>query len=96
MANYPQELAQDAVCQSRTGQMTGLWFLSARPVRLNSNECMNCKCMRVALVIQRAVRMRDVMLSSVAFHLYSIFPLYFMKGHDFRGEKKFLNINCVF
>ena len=27
MANYLQELAQDAVCQSHTGHMTGLWFL---------------------------------------------------------------------
>jgi len=27
MANYPQELAQDAVCQSHTGHMTELWFL---------------------------------------------------------------------
>jgi len=27
MANYPQELSQDAVCQSHTGHMTGLWFL---------------------------------------------------------------------
>jgi len=27
MANYPQKLAQDAVCQSHTGHMTGLWFL---------------------------------------------------------------------
>ena len=27
MANYPQELAQDVVCQSHTGHMTGLWFL---------------------------------------------------------------------
>ena len=38
MANYPQELAQDAVCQSRTGHMTGLWFLPARTRRLNANE----------------------------------------------------------
>jgi len=38
MANYPQELAQNAVCQSHTGHMTGLWFL---PFRLNTNECMN-------------------------------------------------------
>ena len=37
-ANYPQALAQDAVCQSRTGHMTGLWFLSARPLMLNTNE----------------------------------------------------------
>jgi len=27
MANYSQERAQDAVCQSHTGHMTGLWFL---------------------------------------------------------------------
>jgi len=26
-ANDPQELAQDAVCQSHAGHMTGLWFL---------------------------------------------------------------------
>jgi len=38
MANYPQELAQDAVCQSHTGHMTGLWLLPARPLRLNTNE----------------------------------------------------------
>ena len=38
MANYSQELAQDAVCQSHTGHMTGLWFLPARPLRLNTNE----------------------------------------------------------
>ena len=37
MANYPQELAQDAVCQSHTG----LWFLPARPLSLNTNEGMN-------------------------------------------------------
>ena len=38
MANYPQDLAQDAVCQSHTGHMTGLWFLPDRPLRLNTNE----------------------------------------------------------
>ena len=40
MANYPQELAQDAVCQSHTGHKTGLWFLPTRPLRLNTNEWM--------------------------------------------------------
>ena len=40
MANY-QELVQDAVCQSHTGHMTGLWFPPARPLRLNTNERMN-------------------------------------------------------
>ena len=38
MANYLQALAQDAVCQSHTGHMTGLWFLPTRPLRLNTNE----------------------------------------------------------
>ena len=38
MANYPQELAQDAVCQSHIGHRTGLWFLPARPLRLNTND----------------------------------------------------------
>ena len=38
MANYPKELAQDAVCQSHTGHMTGLWFLPALPLRLNIND----------------------------------------------------------
>ena len=40
MATYPQELAHDAVCQSHTGHMTGLWFLPTRPLRLNTNERM--------------------------------------------------------
>ena len=38
MANYPQELAQDAVCQNHTGHMAGLWFLPTRPLRLSTNE----------------------------------------------------------
>ena len=40
MANYPHELAQDAVCHSRTGHMTGIWFRPTRPLRLNANEWM--------------------------------------------------------
>ena len=34
----PKNLPQDAVCQSHTGHMTGLWFLPTRPLRLNTNE----------------------------------------------------------
>ena len=41
MTNYPQELAQDAVCQNHTGHVTGLWFLPTRPLRLNTNELIN-------------------------------------------------------
>ena len=37
LANYPQELALDAVCQSHAGHMTGLWFLPTRSLRLNTN-----------------------------------------------------------
>ena len=40
MASYPQELVQDAVCQSHTGHMTELWFLPTRPLTLNTNEWM--------------------------------------------------------
>ena len=50
MANYPQELAQDAVCQSHAGHMTGLWFLPTRPLRLNTNERMNIKRTKVKLL----------------------------------------------
>jgi len=41
MANYTEGLAQDAVCQSHTVHMTGLWFLPAQPLKLNANEGMN-------------------------------------------------------
>ena len=41
MTNYPQALAQDTVCQSHAGHMTGLWFLPALPLGLNTNERMN-------------------------------------------------------
>jgi len=41
LANYPQELAQDAVCQSHTGHMTELWFLSVRPLIKSTNEWMD-------------------------------------------------------
>ena len=47
MANYPQELAQDAVCQSHTGHMTRLWFLPTRPLRLNTNDVYKGKAIAV-------------------------------------------------
>jgi len=43
MAINPQKLALDAVCQSHTGHMNGLWFLPARPLRPNNNLWMNLK-----------------------------------------------------
>ena len=38
MANYPSELAQDAVYQSHTGCLTGLWFMPRLTERLTSNN----------------------------------------------------------
>ena len=37
-SKLPQEVAQDAVCQSHTGHMTGLCFLPTRLLRLNTDE----------------------------------------------------------
>jgi hypothetical protein len=42
-----------------------------------------CECVSVALVIQHAMRMRRVVLSSVACWLYHIFPHYHIKGTIF-------------
>ena len=55
MTNYPQELAQDAVCQSRTGHMTGLWFLPARPLRLNTNEWILEWCCFILAATERRI-----------------------------------------
>jgi len=41
MANYPQELAQDAAYQSHTGHLTGLWFLPKLTQGLNTNNNKN-------------------------------------------------------
>jgi hypothetical protein len=38
------------------------------------------ECVSVALVIQHARRMRRIILPSVAFWLYHIFPHYFING----------------
>ena len=87
MANYPEELAQDAVCQSHTGHMTGLWFCQARPSRLNTNELM---C--VELVIQHAKHICCIM-SSVACPAISQFSSYLINGMIF--GRKLLNTKCV-
>ena len=63
MANYPQELAQDAVCHSHTGHMTGLWFLPARPLRLNTNKLMK----RIAFKIQIILPRKKITLFKIKF-----------------------------
>jgi hypothetical protein len=37
MANYPEELAQNAACQSHFGRLTELWFLPKPAHGLNTN-----------------------------------------------------------
>ena len=36
--------------QSHIGHMTGLWFLPARPLRLNTNEWILCQCTNLKLL----------------------------------------------
>jgi len=38
MGNYPQERAEDAVCQEPYRFITGLWFLPDQPLGLNTTE----------------------------------------------------------
>ena len=82
MANYPHELPQDSVCQSHTGHMTGLWFLSALPLRLHTNERMNIYIyiyivswlvnvyLRIFLIRQRLLEMYYASLSTYSSFLY--------------------------
>ena len=53
MANYPQKLAHDAVCQNHTGHMTGLWFLPTRPLKLNTNEWWMNEWMNIYIYIYK-------------------------------------------
>jgi hypothetical protein len=50
----------------------------------------------VVLAIQHAKRMRRIILSSVACWLYNIFAHYLLSGTTLGGEKKLLNLKCVF
>ena len=55
MASYPQEHAQDAVCQSHTGHRTGLWFLPTRPLRLNNNEWMRIPLIKLTVFLEESL-----------------------------------------
>ena len=46
MANYPQEVAQNAAYQSHTGRLTGLWFPPKLAQGLNTNNKNNNKISR--------------------------------------------------
>ena len=94
MVNYSQVPAQDAVCQSHTGHMTGLWFLPALPLRLNINEWMNewmnhcCRGKAISIytfwVPVCSLRCRACSAHAPYCHLwpaplYDIFPHYLIK-----------------
>ena len=53
------------------------------------------ECVSVALVIQHAKRMRLIILSLWPVCLYHIFSHYLINGTIF-GEKRLLNVKCVF
>ena len=58
-----------------------------------------CVCVSVALVIQHAIRMRDIILSSVACLVQPYFPALSQKRHNFLGwggRGELLNIKCLF
>ena len=76
MANYPQALAQDAVCQSHTGHMTGLWFLPTRPLRLNTNEWMNQSMQVLKVVLCELQRVNRLLFISSAVFSGTFAPLH--------------------
>jgi hypothetical protein len=68
MANYPYELAQNAVYQSHTGRRTGLWFLPNWPKGLNTTTTTNNKYSSVN-TLPRYLK-TQVHLRSVFFQLF--------------------------
>ena len=73
MANYPQELVQDAVCQIHTGHMTGLWFLPTRPLRLNTNEWMNMAMYENSLYAYEFLNIISYLCMSPPYHEANMF-----------------------
>ena len=94
MANYPQDLAQYAVCQSHTGHMTELRFLPTQPLRLNTNEWMNHTFIS-AFVIQHAKRTRLVVFPSVTCPAVTYVPHYLTNGTILSGREYIEHKMCV-
>jgi len=61
-----------------------------------SNMCTLSECLSAALVIQHAQSMCRTILSTVSCRTVPYFPTLSQKRHDFRGERKWLNIKYVF
>ena len=75
MAHYPQERAHDAVCQSQTGHMTGLWFPPTRPLRLNTmNECVYvCVCVYIYIHIHTHTHTHSYLAACRLYMIYSCY-----------------------
>ena len=54
------------------------------------------ECVAVALVTQHAMRMRCIVLSSVAYPAVPYFSTLYHKRHDFRRKKSYWTQKCVF
>ena len=54
------------------------------------------ECVSVVLVILHVKRLLGIILPSVACPILPYLPRFTHKRHNFRGEKRFLNIKCVF
>ena len=76
--------------------LTQQWGAFEQPLLLcKTISIAYCECVFVALVIQHAMRVRPVILSSVACPGLHYFSTLTHEGHDFR-KKKLLNIKCAF
>ena len=96
MANYPQELAKDAVCQSHTGHMTELWFLPARPLRLNTNEWTFPLCSNTAWCISLkkiyCLPLNSVLILFMCYHFDILFSTQLLRVFEM-GNRRAVTVN---
>ena len=69
-------------------------IITPRGIAVNKYRIVHSKCVSVALVTQDAMRLRPIILSSVACLAQPYFPTLSHKGQEFR-RKMLLNLKCV-